>query len=62
VLSGLLTEAMIADRAKVRAVDYMSGNLLEREVVAEDVAQAFAAQSLALKTTVDRGNVAAALR
>jgi hypothetical protein len=47
--------------------DYMSGNLLQREVTAEDVAQAFLAQALALKTTadvttVDGGNIAAALR
>jgi hypothetical protein len=46
----------------------MSGNLLGREVTAEDVAQAFLAQALALKTTapnvmtVDGGNIAAALR
>jgi hypothetical protein len=58
---------MIADRAKARGVtvnDYMSGNLLGREVTAEDVAQAFPAQALALKTTadvttVDGGNIAA---
>ncbi len=70
VRSGLLTDAMIADRAKARGVsvtDYMSGNLLGREVTAEDVAQAFLAQTLALKTTadvttVDGGNIAAALR
>ena len=45
----------------------MSGNLLAREVTADDVAQAFLAQALALKTTadvttVDGGNIAAALR
>ena len=70
VRSGLLTNEMIAARAKARGVsetDYMSGNLLGREVTAEDVAQAFVAQSLALKTTadvttVDGGNIAAALR
>jgi NAD(P)-dependent dehydrogenase (short-subunit alcohol dehydrogenase family) len=70
VRSGLLTDAMIADRANARGVsetDYMSGNLLGREVTAEDVAQAFLAQALALKTTadvttVDGGNIAAALR
>ena len=47
--------------------DYMTGNLLGREVTAEDVAQAFVHQALALKTTgsvttVDGGNIAAALR
>jgi rhamnose utilization protein RhaD (predicted bifunctional aldolase and dehydrogenase)/NAD(P)-dependent dehydrogenase (short-subunit alcohol dehydrogenase family) len=70
VRSGLLTEQMISQRAKARGVsekDYMSGNLLGREVTAEDVAQAFLAQALALKTTadittVDGGNIAAALR
>jgi rhamnose utilization protein RhaD (predicted bifunctional aldolase and dehydrogenase)/NAD(P)-dependent dehydrogenase (short-subunit alcohol dehydrogenase family) len=70
VRSGLLTEAMIASRSKVRGVSeqaYMRGNLLGREVAAEDVAQAFLSQALALKTTadvttVDGGNIAAALR
>jgi len=70
IRSGLLTEEMIAQRAKARGLsekDYMSGNLLGREVTAEDVAQAFLAQALALKTTadvmtVDGGNIAAALR
>jgi hypothetical protein len=70
IRSGLLTDAMIADRAKARGLnetEYMSGNLLRREVTAEDVAQAFLAQALALKTTadvtsVDGGNIAAALR
>jgi NAD(P)-dependent dehydrogenase (short-subunit alcohol dehydrogenase family) len=70
VRSGLLSEAMIAARSRARGLseqDYMRGNLLGREVVPEDVAQAFLAQALALKTTadvttVDGGNVAAALR
>jgi rhamnose utilization protein RhaD (predicted bifunctional aldolase and dehydrogenase)/NAD(P)-dependent dehydrogenase (short-subunit alcohol dehydrogenase family) len=70
VRSGILTEEMIAQRAKARGLseqDYMSGNLLAREVTADDVAQAFLAQALALKTTadvttVDGGNIAAALR
>jgi rhamnose utilization protein RhaD (predicted bifunctional aldolase and dehydrogenase)/NAD(P)-dependent dehydrogenase (short-subunit alcohol dehydrogenase family) len=70
IRSGLLTEDMIAARAKARGLnehDYMTGNLLGREVTAEDVAQAFLAQALALKTTanvttVDGGNIAAALR
>jgi len=70
VRSGLLTDAMIADRARARGVseaDYMSGNLLGREVLAEDVAQAFVALAKARKTTghieaVDGGNIAAALR
>jgi hypothetical protein len=65
-----LTDDMIAARSKSRGVseqEYMSGNLLGREVTADDVAQAFVDQALALKTTanvmtVDGGNIAAALR
>ncbi len=70
VRSGLLTSDFIKERAQARGVsekEYMSGNLLGREVTADDVAQAFLAQALALKTTadvttVDGGNIAAALR
>jgi len=70
IRSGLLTDAMIAARSKSRGVseqEYMSGNLLGREVTADDVAQAFLAQALALKTTadvttVDGGNIAAVMR
>ena len=70
IRSGLLTADMIASRAKGRGVsekDYMIGNLLGREVTAQDVAQAFLHQALALKTTadvttVDGGNIAAAMR
>jgi hypothetical protein len=70
IRSGLLTEEMITSRSKARGLSedgYMRGNLLGREVAAEDVAQAFLAQALALKTTadvttVDGGNIAAALR
>jgi rhamnose utilization protein RhaD (predicted bifunctional aldolase and dehydrogenase)/NAD(P)-dependent dehydrogenase (short-subunit alcohol dehydrogenase family) len=70
IRSGLLTEEMIGSRAKARGLsehDYMSGNLLGREVTADDVAQAFLHQALALKTTadvttVDGGNIAAAMR
>lgn len=70
IRSGLLTDEMIAARAKARGVseaDYMSGNLLRAEVLAEDVAQAFVALAKARKTTghvetVDGGNIAAALR
>jgi rhamnose utilization protein RhaD (predicted bifunctional aldolase and dehydrogenase)/NAD(P)-dependent dehydrogenase (short-subunit alcohol dehydrogenase family) len=70
IRSGLLTTDMIASRSKARGLtekDYMSGNLLGREVTAEDVAQAFLHQALALKTTadvttVDGGNIAAAMR
>jgi rhamnose utilization protein RhaD (predicted bifunctional aldolase and dehydrogenase)/NAD(P)-dependent dehydrogenase (short-subunit alcohol dehydrogenase family) len=70
VRSGLLNAEFIKHRAQARGVsegEYMSGNLLRREVTAEDVAQAFLHQALELKTTanvttVDGGNIAAALR
>ena len=70
IRSGLLTGAMIRRRAKARGVserDYVAGNLLRREVLAEDVAQAFVGLALARKTTgavitVDGGNIAAAMR
>jgi rhamnose utilization protein RhaD (predicted bifunctional aldolase and dehydrogenase)/NAD(P)-dependent dehydrogenase (short-subunit alcohol dehydrogenase family) len=70
IRSGLLNKEMIASRSSARGLTdyaYMRGNLLGREVAAEDVAQAFLAQALALKTTadvttVDGGNIAAALR
>lgn len=70
IQSGLLTAEMVATRAKARglaAKDYLGGNLLGREVKAEDVAQAFVALAMAPKTTgavltVDGGNIAAALR
>ncbi len=70
IRSGLLTDDFIKERSKARGLtekDYMSGNLLQREVTADDVAQAFLHQALALKTTadvttVDGGNIAAALR
>jgi rhamnose utilization protein RhaD (predicted bifunctional aldolase and dehydrogenase)/NAD(P)-dependent dehydrogenase (short-subunit alcohol dehydrogenase family) len=70
IRSGLLTDGFIAERAKARGVsetDYLRGNLLGREVTADDVAQAFLHQALELKTTgdvttVDGGNIAAAMR
>jgi rhamnose utilization protein RhaD (predicted bifunctional aldolase and dehydrogenase)/NAD(P)-dependent dehydrogenase (short-subunit alcohol dehydrogenase family) len=70
IRSGLLTDAMIATRAKARGVseaEYMGGNLLQREVTAEDVARAFVALARARSSTgqiesVDGGNIAAALR
>jgi rhamnose utilization protein RhaD (predicted bifunctional aldolase and dehydrogenase)/NAD(P)-dependent dehydrogenase (short-subunit alcohol dehydrogenase family) len=70
IRSGVLTPEMIAQRAAARGLsekDYMGGNLLGQEVTAEDVAQAFLHQALSLKTTagvttVDGGNIAAALR
>ena len=70
IRSGLLTEEMIRSRSASRGVSdeaYMSGNLLGREVLAADVAQAFVFAALLTKTTgavipVDGGNVAAMLR
>ncbi len=70
IRSGLLSDEMIANRAKARGVtdkEYLSGNLLGLEVTAEHVAQAFLHQALAERTTadvttVDGGNIAAALR
>ena len=70
IRSGLLSPEMIAARAAARGVTedaYMSGNLLGREVTAEDVADAFVASALLRKTTgnvmtVDGGNVAAMMR
>jgi NAD(P)-dependent dehydrogenase (short-subunit alcohol dehydrogenase family) len=70
VRTGLLTDEMVKSRSKARGLsekDYMSGNLLGREVKAQDVAQAFVALAAAEKTTaavltVDGGNIAAALR
>ena len=70
VRTGLLTDEMVRSRSKARGLsekDYMSGNLLGREVKAQDVAQAFVALAAAEKTTaavltVDGGNIAAALR
>jgi NAD(P)-dependent dehydrogenase (short-subunit alcohol dehydrogenase family) len=70
IRSGLLTDAFIAERSKARGLseeEYLSGNLLGREVTADDVAQAFLHQALELKTTgdvttVDGGNIAAAMR
>jgi rhamnose utilization protein RhaD (predicted bifunctional aldolase and dehydrogenase)/NAD(P)-dependent dehydrogenase (short-subunit alcohol dehydrogenase family) len=70
IRSGLLSEDMIARRSAARGLsvkDYMGGNLLGLEVTADDVAQAFVHQALAERTTadvstVDGGNIAAALR
>ncbi len=70
IRSGLLTDEMVRARSGARGVSeeaYMSGNLLGREVRAEDVARAFVDLALADKTTaavltVDGGNIEAALR
>ncbi len=70
IRSGILTDDMVAARSQARGVseeDYMRGNLLGREVTAEDVGRAFTHLALSRATTgailtVDGGNVAAALR
>ena len=70
IRSGLLTDDMVKARSRARGLsrtEYMSGNLLGREVLAEDVARAFVDLALSPKTTaaivtVDGGNIAAALR
>ncbi len=70
IRTGLLTGEMVAARSKARGVSeeqYMSGNLLGREVYAHEVAEAFVYLAGAEKTTaavitVDGGNIEAALR
>jgi NAD(P)-dependent dehydrogenase (short-subunit alcohol dehydrogenase family) len=70
IRSNLLNDEMIENRARARGVskaEYMSGNLLRREARDQDVAQAFVHLSLQTKTTasvttVDGGNISAALR
>jgi rhamnulose-1-phosphate aldolase/alcohol dehydrogenase len=70
IRTGLLTDEMVAARSKARGLseaDYMAGNLLKREVTAEDVAEAFVYLATATKTTaaivtVDGGNIEASLR
>ncbi len=70
IRSGILTDDMVKSRSAARGVSeeqYLAGNLLGLEVRAEDVAQAFLHHALAPRTTgdvttVDGGNIAAALR
>jgi rhamnulose-1-phosphate aldolase/alcohol dehydrogenase len=70
IRTGLLTDEMVAARSKARGLseaDYMAGNLLKREVTAQDVADAFVYLATASKTTaavitVDGGNIEASLR
>ena len=68
--SGLLTKELIHQRATSRGLSkekYLSHNLLNKQVLADDVAEAFYAQTLLKKTTaniitVDGGNIEASLR
>ena len=70
IRSGLLTSDFIKKRAKARFISeeqYMSGNLLEKEVEARHVAEGFIALAKLDRTTghvltVDGGNTAAELR
>ena len=70
IRSGLLTDEFIKSRSKSRNIStevYMSGNLLQREVKADHVANAFVALALSERTTahiltVDGGNIEASLR
>jgi rhamnose utilization protein RhaD (predicted bifunctional aldolase and dehydrogenase)/NAD(P)-dependent dehydrogenase (short-subunit alcohol dehydrogenase family) len=70
IRTGLLSDSMIASRSQARGLseaEYMSANLLGREVTAEDVADAFVYLATATKTTaatltVDGGNIEASLR
>lgn len=70
IRTGLLTDDFVAARSEARGVtaeEYMRGNLLKREVLASDVANAFVHLARARTTTgavvtVDGGNVAAMMR
>jgi NAD(P)-dependent dehydrogenase (short-subunit alcohol dehydrogenase family) len=70
VRTNLFDLALVEKRANARgltAQQYFSANLLQREVLADDVAAAFLALATATKTTgsiftVDGGNIAAAPR
>jgi len=71
VNTGIFADGFLEERAKARGItpeEYLrTGNLLKREVLADDVAQAFVALALARKTTaatltVDGGNIEASLR
>lgn len=70
IRTGLMTDAMVEERARARGVTpevYMRGNLLNREVTGEDVAEAVlhlvqVRTSTGAVMTVDGGNVAAMMR
>ena len=70
IRTGLLTDELVSARSKARGVTpetYMRGNLLNREVLASDVAAVFvhlvkARTSTGAVLTVDGGNVAAMMR
>ena len=70
IKSGLLNDKLIKARSKSRGVSeekYMKGNLLKKEVLAEDVAKGFLSLVKSKKTTahvftVDGGNIESSLR
>lgn len=70
IRTGLFSKELIEERAHARGVqadDYFKANLLQREVTADDVAQAFLSLALSRSTTgcvitVDGGNIAASPR
>ena len=70
IRSGLLTDDFIAERSNARGLDeasYMAGNLLQREVEAHHVGEAFVMLASSHRTTahiltVDGGNIEASLR
>lgn len=70
IRTGMFTDDFIAERSKARGLEpeeYFRQNLLEREVLDSDVAQAFLHLALSEKTTgsvftVDGGNIAASPR
>ncbi len=70
IKSGLLTDKLIDERARARGISiehYMNSNLLGKQVLPEDVADAFFHLSISKKTTasiltVDGGNIEASLR
>ena len=70
VRSGLMNDELIAERSKARGLSveqYMSGNLLNKEVEPHHVAKALVDLALSERTTghvisVDGGNIEASLR
>lgn len=70
IRTGLMTDQMVEERSRARGITpeaYMRGNLVNREVAAKDVAEAFvhlakARTSTGAVITVDGGNVAAMMR
>ncbi len=70
IRSGMLNDNLISSRSKARGVsgkEYLTANLLGKEIKAKDVALAFVHQALQIKTTadittVDGGNISAILR